>query len=299
VDGDDSVETPLPFEGWSLSRLRLDTALRDGAAAAGADLRLGTPVRQVRDGAVLMSGGGTLPAGPVVLATGKHDLRGHGRSMRGGRRMVGFKLHLRPAAAQAAALAGSIELHLFDGGYAGLQPVEDGAANLSLVIEEQAFLTAGSSFEGVLEALAPTGSALAARLANHAALWRRPLAVAGIPYGFRVWRGPPGPAWLWSVGDQATVIPSFTGDGIALSLHSAELAAETLLGGGSPRRYVRTLGRHVARPMAVAALLDALLAAPRARRAAFGAARRAPGLLRLCPRLTRNAAGLPSEAVEA
>jgi menaquinone-9 beta-reductase len=43
------------------------------------------------------------------------------------------------------------------------------------------------------------------------------LAIASIPYGYVQNRS----IGLWCIGDQAAVIPSFSGDGIAIALHSA------------------------------------------------------------------------------
>ena len=50
-----------------------------------------------------------------------------------------MKMYLRLAPAQAAALAGSIELILFPGGYAGLQCVEAGQAVLCIALGRARF----------------------------------------------------------------------------------------------------------------------------------------------------------------
>lgn len=63
---------------------------------------------------------------------------------------------------------------------------------------------------------------------------------------------PPG---LWRLGDQAAVIPSFTGDGVAIALHSAAVAGEELLAGASPLHYHRPLQRELRAQMARATTL--------------------------------------------
>jgi menaquinone-9 beta-reductase len=228
------AEAPLPFMAYGLSRLRLDSALRARATEKGAALRLGAPVRRLDDARAVLADGQALAAKRIVLATGKHDLSDRRRVPLDSAGMVGFKLHLRLAPQQADALADCIELHFFQGGYAGLQRIEGGLVNLSFVIDDAAFARAGRSFPGALAAVAPVGSLLAERLAGHQPEWERPLAVSRIPYGYRIWRTPAGPDWLWPIGDQAAVIPSFTGDGMAMALVSGAEAARLILGGAGP-----------------------------------------------------------------
>jgi flavin-dependent dehydrogenase len=76
--------------------------------------------------------------------------------------------------------------------------------------------------------------------------------VATIPYGY-VCRRADG---LWRLGDQAAVIPSFSGDGMSIALHSAELAAATYLAGQPPALYQRRLARDVAPQVLLATALS-------------------------------------------
>ena len=54
----------------------------------------------------------------------------------------------------------------------------------------------------------------------------RPIAITHIPYGYI--RRTTGNG-LYCIGDQAAVIPSFTGDGISIALHTARSAAAAYL----------------------------------------------------------------------
>jgi flavin-dependent dehydrogenase len=102
------------------------------------------------------------------------------------------------------------------------------------------------------------------------------MAIASIPYGFVQARGV-GP---WRLGDQAAVIPSFTGDGIAIALHSARMAADYYLSGKGCSAFQGDLARDVTRQVLRASLLSRLLALPKAQATAMAFARLAPSLVR-------------------
>jgi hypothetical protein len=87
------------------------------------------------------------------------------------------------------------------------------------------------------------------------------------------------------------VIPSLTGDGIAIALHSGRMAAETWLAGGDSTAYHRALTRTLAPQMRLAGLLHrACMRAP-IQSVLILCAAQFPGLLRhaaQCTRLPRN-----------
>ena len=191
-----------------------------GAEPAGAGWRLRTTA-------------GDIAARQVVLATGKHALRGHPR-LGAPAPALGLKLHLAGVDAGDA-----VALLPFAGGYAGLQPLPGGGANLCAALRGP---------PGDLLARVAAGSALAARLLRDAVpVWDRPLAVGGVPYGFR--QPAAGPAGLYRIGDQAAVIPSFTGEGVALALHSGLAAAAAILAGQDAVAYHAAWRRRSAGPM--------------------------------------------------
>ncbi|MFN7174676.1 MAG: NAD(P)/FAD-dependent oxidoreductase, partial [Thermaurantiacus tibetensis] len=76
VAGQRVVSAPLGFTGLSLSRLRLDAALLDRAAAAGARVIRGCHVRALEPDGTLATSFGPLSAPVTLVATGKHALRG-------------------------------------------------------------------------------------------------------------------------------------------------------------------------------------------------------------------------------
>jgi hypothetical protein len=219
----------------------------------------------------------------VVLATGKHALRGHPR--RGAPTgALGLKLHLRgslPPGPETVLLP-------FDGGYAGLQPLPGGeGGNLCAALHGPPGEAARDP--GALLARVAAGTALGARLlAPMEPAWARPLAVAGVPYGFRH-RDDPGegdaPDSFYRVGDQAAVIPSFTGSGVAVALHSGLAAAAAILGGTGARRFHADWRRRAAGPMRWAGATAWLLRAVPLLTAAGAAA--SPAAVLLAARRTR------------
>ena len=288
IDGSRVIEAGLPFEAWGLSRYRMDSALRERAEWAGAELRLGATVRHLEDARATLSDGEVLAARHIVLATGKHDLPGHRRRLARKKGMVGFKMHLRLSPSAAATLGDRIELHLFDGGYAGFQPLAEDVINISLVVDERTFAASGRCFDGVLATIAPKGSVMGHRLEAPATHWAKPLAVAGIPYGFRLWSRSEGPRWLWPIGDQAAVIPSFAGDGIAMAMASAEDAASAILSGSSPAEYRRLLRRRSSRQLIVAEALNSIIAMRGLRATTMAAVSAVPAMATVAARLTRS-----------
>ncbi len=274
------VETALPFTALSLSRRVLDEALLARAIETGVEVRRGVRVVALEPGwTARTEAGESLVAETVVLATGKHDLRGWKRSPGSQNDLIGFKTHLRLAAPPAR----TVELRLFAGGYAGLEPVEGGRANLCLVVRRAAF----DRWDRLWDALTATWPALAGAIPETA----RPLAIAAIPYG-HVRRRSDG---LWRLGDQAAVIPSFAGEGMAIALHSAELAARMMLEGRSVDEFQRRLAGHVGPQVARATVVSKLLVRPEAQGLIGASLSVAPELARLVARGTR----LPASAQQA
>jgi flavin-dependent dehydrogenase len=80
--------------------------------------------------------------------------------------------------------------------------------------------------------------------------------VAAIPYGHVQQRS----EGLWRLGDQAAVIPSFAGEGMALALGGAEAAAAAYLGGQDAQAWQGGWARSVGgRVRAATALSHALV----------------------------------------
>lgn len=280
-----SAGADLPFRALSLSRYRLDAALLSRAADYGVEVRRGVSVQQVtRDGAgwrIRCDGGETIECRQLVLATGKWSVRGMAdtRDMA----LVGLKMHLQLSSPTERSLAGRVELALFDGGYAGLELVEDGIANLCLVLTRAAVARLAPGWPPLRDHLRAALPHLGARLANASPLLDKPLAVVC-----------PGAGHLqretdeaFHIGDRLAHIPPFTGDGLAIALGSAALAAEHIRRGRPAGEYLACARRLAARPVRLASLIASLAAGRVGRAVLMNIAARSPGMIAALTRATR------------
>ncbi len=284
-----AVTSRLPFRAMSLSRRVLDEALLARAVSAGARVLRGRKVTGAApsgDGLRLRLEDGTaVEARTGVLASGKHDLRGHARPPGRQNDLIGFKMRLSLAPRQATALAGRVELMLFAGGYAGLQPVEGGRANLCLAVQRDRFAAIGRSWTALLAAIGAETPALGERLAGGAPLWEKPLTIAGLPYGLVVREADPD--GIWRLGDQAAVIPSFSGDGMSIALHSAHLAAAAYLAGESAQAFQARLAADIGAQVWRATWLSRIFVHRQPQHGLLATARLLPAALKLGAALTR------------
>jgi flavin-dependent dehydrogenase len=237
IRGQAIAAAKLPFPGLSLSRRVLDEAVLLRAQDQGVQVWRGAAVtaidKEPKGWRIEIAGRGIIRSEAIFLATGKHDVHDWRRSGGTQNDFIGFKCHFRLVPQQKAALAEHVEMTLFDGGYAGLEPVESGKANLCLVVTKRRFARYGKHWSELLDAILTATPLLAERLAGAEPCWPRPLSIFGIPYGF-VYRAPSDASnelnqGFYRLGDQMAVIPSFAGYGMSIALHTAFLAVECYL----------------------------------------------------------------------
>lgn len=287
VTGHRTVEAALPHGAAGLSRHVLDSALLAAAERAGAIVtrgrtaRAADPVRRT----VRFDDGETVAADALFLATGKHDLRGLTRGTVDMREVpsIGLRATLPPGKARLLALAGTIELHLFDRGYAGLLLQEDGTANLCLSVARDRLGMAGS-IPALLAELLAEAPGLADRVDGD--MPEHFEAVAGVPYG---WRAGETHAGIFRIGDQGAVIASLAGDGIAIALSSGMSAARAMIAGGPDAAldWQRGWERRCRKPLRVAEALRHGAASPVPRAMLMGLLGLMPGLATKAAALTR------------
>jgi flavin-dependent dehydrogenase len=277
------VEIELPKDSFGLSRNALDNALRRRAIASGAEIVEDT-VRRV-DGRRVSGRAQEWEAESLFLATGKHDLRGVARPRTAKDPALGLRVRLSPSPALAERLADAIELHLFEGAYAGVVLQEDGSANVCLAVRKSLIGDAGSAPAQLLARLAKTHPHFALRVEPG---WReaRIETIGSVPYGWSTDTTEPG---LFRLGDQAAVIPSLAGEGIDIALASGIAAAEAWLAGGAAAApaYQEALHRRVRAPMLWAGAAWALAERPAITRLGLAAARWAPQLVERLVEATR------------
>jgi flavin-dependent dehydrogenase len=274
------VETALPHPAAGLSRRTLDEALLSTVQAAGVEVLRGRTVRAAEGSMLRLDDGEEMQGEALLLATGKHELRGLERDADIASASVGLRTSLSGPNLKRS-LAGVIELHLFDGGYGGLLVQDDGSVNLCLSVSRSRLKAAGG-VEQLVGELRWELPSLRERLEQgEAGEWS---AVAGVPYGWRAKATAPG---VYRVGDQAAVIASLAGDGIAIALESGMAAAEALLSGASAPTYQSAFARQSAVPVRLAEALRKSAERPLPRAMLMGLVRAVPGAARLAARLTR------------
>jgi flavin-dependent dehydrogenase len=276
-----SIEIDLGAKALGLSRVALDEALFRHAQQSGALAFEGAAVTRMNEDAdgVLLEIERSLPAGTrtkrhlrvdrVIAAYGRRS--GLDRPLNRGflrRRSpyVGYKRRhalLMEAGAVATELRGTVEIHLFDGGYCGVNVVDDGAVNVCLLAEERVIAEAGSSLRrdatallarlspslrGRIEALRPDGE---------------PLAAAQLTFTAKE----PSSGSIVFIGDAAGMIAPLCGDGQAMALESALLLADLMArspGADLPRLWDEQWHRRFALRLRTGRWLQALLMKPRA-----------------------------------
>jgi flavin-dependent dehydrogenase len=279
----------LPFRALSLSRMQLDSAILRRAAEAGADVRRGVLVQSAEPTSIgwqlRCSDGTEIECRSVVLATGKRPLRGTADQRDGS--MVGLKIHLALSAAHRRALTERVELALFDRGYVGLELVEDDIANLCLILPRDTVGGIGRIWPALRDFLACAAPVLAGRLTDATSLWAKPLAVV-CPNGAHLWRRPlPHLPGLYPIGDRLAHMPPFAGDGLAIALTSAEMAARHVLLRSPPEAYLAEARRATAPALLLAAITSRLATGKLGRAIAARTAAYSPAVLQMLARRTR------------
>ncbi|HLY30799.1 MAG TPA: NAD(P)/FAD-dependent oxidoreductase [Ktedonobacterales bacterium] len=225
----DGQGTPLFETGLAVPRLRLDAMLLNAARAAGAEVREGWRLANLRrdeyDGVwTLAPVGDQAPvrAKLLIAADGSHSTvaRRLGLHAPGILRKIALVAHMRGI----ADLSEYGEMHVAGRRYVGIAPLEPGEVgdlcNVAMVVDERrdARKLAGRPQEFLLEALA-TFPGLRRRLAQ-VAVARRTLAVSRLNVRAKRLSD----AGLLLVGDAAGYFDPFTGEGIYRGLRSAQLA---------------------------------------------------------------------------
>ncbi len=236
-----SSVTPWRPTGLAVRRTLLDTRLVAAAREAGALVREGTAVQGLTrlggrvTGATLRDERGTLHPVQATLTIGADGLHSQvarvlGRRRRGVPRRMAFVAHVH----EVEGLGDCAELHVGGEGYAGINPLGGGLANVAVVVPAALAQSArGRATEFLLERLerlpGTRGRVRRARLAG-------PVLATG---PFSAWSSRVVGDGALLAGDAAEFFDPFTGEGIYTALRGAELAATValpLLARGGPIR---------------------------------------------------------------
>lgn len=288
VSATSAAEARLPRQAAGLSRRRLDEALLDLAAQAGTSVTRGVAVRSAEEStrSVQLDDGRRMEGDALFLATGKHETRGVSRPRGPAAEdpVVGLRARLELPPALRDTLQGFVELHLFEDGYAGLLLQEDDSVNFCLSVSAHRLKAAGG-ISPLLAELGLESPRLGERLA-HAPDAAHFEAIAGVPYG---WRAETTSSGVFRLGDQAAVIASLAGDGIAIALTSGMAASSAYIRGGpgAAEAFQVEFASRARRPLLIAGLLRSAAENSTARGLLLRITRTTPGLAALAARLTR------------
>ena len=284
-----------------LSRRLLDETLLKAAALRGVQVLRNTRFVALRRdacgtaaGATLRTAEGTLAvdAALVIGADGRNSAvardAGLDRPARGNLHCA-IKVHF-DAGAGFDGLERRVEIHLFPGGYVGMQPVEGGRINVSAVIEAGLARRLGGGSLAILMRAASGNPAARLRLRE-----ARPAGAPVSLYPLERRRWASLSDGLLLVGDAAEVVPPFSGDGIAAALYSGILAARTAhtaletsdVTAGGLSGYREWRRRQLAPPLAVSGLLEHLLYRPTLAGALLPVLQRTPAVPQFLLRSTR------------
>jgi len=273
---DREAVVPLPAPAFGLSRRELDGALRRRALDLGASLEIDGARAIERD--TIIGRRREWRASSLFFAAGKHDVRGASRPRLDGDPALGLRLRLPASTEREALVANRIELHLFEGGYAGVVLQEHGSANVCLAVRKSLLAASGGEPRRMLESLAGQHPAFGRRLAGD---WDAQgiETVGAVPYGWVAQDTHPG---LFRLGDQAAVIPSLAGEGIAIALASGAQAARAWLelGPEGAIGYQRAFARRARHPVRTARAARALAENRAAAKLGIAAVARIPPLVR-------------------
>jgi flavin-dependent dehydrogenase len=287
------ITAKLPFRALSLSRFKLDQILLARAREIGADVRTDVAVRRVVHEAdhwqIDCDNGPLLRSRNLVLATGKQGLRGFNDSR--DTSLVGLKMHLRLPSSRNVMLARRVDLFMLDRSYVGLELVENGAANLCLVMSRGLAQQVGSGWPALREHLIAASSQLAECLTDAEPQFDKPLAVVCPAGGHLDDETEPE---AYRVGDRLAHIPPFTGDGLAIAVASGALAAQHIIQGLPPATYLAAARALTGRPIQLAGIVSRLAANRAGRALIIGGAFLVPGLVSSVVRGTR----LPALPIE-
>jgi len=282
-----SLRIPGP-PARSVTRAALEAYLAGRARKEGVTILERAPVREltpVQGGLVRVRGGDReqLVQG-VILAFGKRSTLDAPLELPRAGSSEGF-VALKTYLAPQAALDTDVELYVIRGGYVGLNRVEDGRIGVCALLEGDAHAD-WETLARRAEEIPP----LARRLASLGDPCSRVRGLARFGFGAQAVarRDRRTGSVMLFVGDAARMIPSFTGDGMAVALRSGRLAAEALSTPDPVTTYKSAYARAFHVRFALAGALHGLFFQPSVFSALAPLVNRSPRLVEHLYSLTRS-----------
>lgn len=223
-----SLRAPLPLGGFGISRYRIDKALYELAMESGVRVFTQTSINAVhydatKDHFRLSTRKGQVFHGRVVLGSfGKRSMLD--RTLDRGwfkyeAPYIGIKYHLK-----LDFQPNLVSLHNFWGGYAGLSQVEDGSVNFCYLISKSVFQRY-NDIKSVEREVLSKNPFLKAAIEQGESLENFPLSISNISFRPKSLIQD----HILMAGDAAGLISPLAGNGMAMAIHAADIAAKHIL----------------------------------------------------------------------
>jgi len=237
-------EFDFPAEARGISRMQLDLLLLENAARHGATRMDGwTALRVERAGGratltLEARSGQTREIRPRIVAGawgrwGRFDKQLGRRFVSDtSHRHFGFKRHYRGITADSD----SVDLYAFRGGYLGVSAIEGGQTNICGLVHQERMAGMRGGWKGFVPSVAEESAPLRTLFATHQPDQEEFL--TSEPVVFRAKE--PAEGGILMIGDAAGIIDPLTGNGMAMAVQSALLAAFSIreILGGRERQLV-------------------------------------------------------------
>ncbi|MGH2543302.1 MAG: NAD(P)/FAD-dependent oxidoreductase [Ardenticatenaceae bacterium] len=293
VPGGERLDIPLPAPALALSRYRLDYLLLERARAVGATIWEGCAARgatgSLEAGFRVSTHQGDAQARVLLGAWGKRSTLDRALERAFFTQHAGFialKAHFRGPQPEERT-----ELHAFPGGYCGLNRIEGDAVNVCLLATDDAWLRAGKEVDAFWEMIQRENLALRAHLAGAERLTET-IVISNISFS----RKAPIEHHILMLGDSAELISPLAGNGQAMALRSALLAAplvDDFLRGhrtaaALKQVYARAWSQHFRARLLIGRVLQPLFLQPRTLALVLRLGNAAPPLARWLVSATRE-----------
>lgn len=212
--------TELPLGGVGISRYTLDYALYQKAKEKATFLtHRVTDVHYVNDSFQVIAGNNVYTARQFIMATGKRSLLDKKLDrpfIQNKSPWLAVKMHYKYDMPP-----NKVELHAFKGGYAGLSQIENGNVNLCYLAHYDSFKKYKDIDEFNLEVLSKN-KALNTFFKTATPLWKKPISISQISFEEKE----PVENKIVMIGDTAGLIHPLCGNGMAMAIHSAQIASK-------------------------------------------------------------------------
>lgn len=237
-----SLSVNLPLGGIGVSRYFLDNEMSDLALQKGAVILQNCKVEEVvfheaEDFHTIKTKDGDFDCSVVLGAYGKRSNLDKKLSRpfiqqvhKDGQNFVGVKYHVK-----ADLPENGIELHLFDGGYAGISKVEGEKYCLCYLTTSQKLKEAGGDIAQLEEQTLAQNVTLGSYLKDFQKVDDTPVTISQIAFGPKEQVN----EHILMTGDAAGMITPLTGNGMSMAMHAASMAS-TVVEGFLKKAYDRS-----------------------------------------------------------